>query len=182
MVNRLAVAALILLCATGLAGQTLTISFTDSNAEPYAIVTGGQLTGGVIKDIGDALGRELGVKIEYVRSNPVRLEEELRAGTIAMRPIWNPAWTRTPNDYLWSSPLFPETNLFAYAKARPLTIKSFEDLKGKAIGTIQGYFYPTLQPYFDRKDMSRNDVQTLQQNLDKLKAAGEIDRFLAKYR
>jgi polar amino acid transport system substrate-binding protein len=163
--------------ATAIGAQTLVVGFNEGNAEPYAFISGNTMTGGIIKDIGDAVARELNIKVEYKISTPNRIKVEVKDGTIHVLPIFNPAWTPSPNDFNWTSVLFPETNIFVTSKARPLAIKGFDDLKGKRIGTIQGYYYPTLDPYFKKGDMVRDDAGSLQQNFDKLKA-GRIDALI----
>ncbi len=163
--------------ATAIGAQTLIIGFNDGNAEPYAFISGGMINGGIIKDIGDAVAKELNVKVEYKQSTANRIKVEVKEGTIHVLPIFNPAWWPTPGDFNWTSPLFPETNIFVTSKAKPFAINGFDDLKGKRIGTILGYYYPTLDPYFKKGEMIRDDGSSLQQNFDKLKA-GRIDALV----
>lgn len=177
MTKPIVLSLLVLLALSGAGAQSLVIGFNEGNAEPYAFISNNALTSGIIKDIGDAVGKQLGVPVEYRISTRNRIEGELKAGTVHVLPIFNPGWTATPKDYAWTPVLFPETNIFVVAKARPIAIKSFDDLKGKRIGTILGYFYPTLDPYFKKGDMVRDDANNLQQNLDKLRA-GRIDAII----
>ncbi len=174
MKNKPIVAALFAIICQGLAAQNLVIGVGEGNSEPYSFVSNDVLTGGIIKDIGDALGRDLGIKVSYLMVFRKRVDNQIINGMVHILPIFNPAWTDKPDIFLWSHPLFPERNVFVMAKARAFPLNQLDDLAGKRIGTNIGYFYPTLEPFFATGKLVRDDVTSLKQNLAKL-SHGRID-------
>ncbi|NNM67173.1 MAG: transporter substrate-binding domain-containing protein [Spirochaetales bacterium] len=57
----------------------------------------------------------------------------------------------------------------------PCSVRSWGDLKGKMIGTLLGYVYPPrLEKMFASGEAKRQDVVTLEQNLNKLEN-GRVD-------
>jgi polar amino acid transport system substrate-binding protein len=50
----------------------------------------------------------------------------------------------------------------------PKKYTQISDFKGMVIGTIRGYIYPSLEPYFVNEQLIRYDVSNLQVNLSRL--------------
>jgi len=150
----------------------LVISFSPGNSEPYAFLESKEgnvvLSSGIIKDLGDDLGKEMGVPTVYKKYPRKRLEYGLEKGHLHGVCIWNPHWASNPENYDWSIPLFEESNWFALKKENSFPIKSFDDLHGKRLGTILGYYYVGLMDHFKQKLIIRYDVHTLKQNFNKL--------------
>lgn len=78
---------------------------------PDALPEQGQLTGGIIHDIGKALGQQLGLPVAFVEVPRARYEEQLQAGTIDVVCITHPDWVRAPAELAWSPPLFSESDI-----------------------------------------------------------------------
>ena len=154
--------------------QPLIVSFGCNNTEPYALLEGEQLVGGIIKDMMDELAKELGREVRYMDVPRKRIEPYLLSGKLHICPIFNPAWGKDSAQYDWSIPLFQESNLFVVSAKRAFPVKTFDDLNGKRLGTILGYCYPGLMEKFDRQEIKRDDVTSLEQNFKKLEA-GRID-------
>jgi ABC-type amino acid transport substrate-binding protein len=153
----------------------LKIAYAEGNAPPYAFVKGGRLTGGLIRDIGNWLGRKLGVKVTYVFTSRLRTDDDLKTGRIDVLPISNPAWLPADDGARWSRRLFWENDVFVENTKFPCPVKSLNDLKGKRIGTLLGYVYPAkLEKLFSSGQATRQDVVRLEQNLRKLEN-GRID-------
>lgn len=157
--------------------QDLVVSYGDYNSEPYSFSKEGKLTGGIIKEITDALAAELGVTPVYKDVPRKRIYTSLESGETMMASITNPEWVEDKTKYNWSIPLFEEKNIFAVSSAKKISIKGFEDLKGKKLGTMLGYYYPGLMEMFDKKEIIREDVLLLEQNFKKLEA-GRIDALI----
>ena len=147
----------------------LKIAYAEGNAPPYAFVKDGRLTGGLIPEMGNWLARTLGVKVAYVFTSRLRTDEDLKTGRIDVLPISNPLWISANDGVRWSRRLFWENNVFAENTQFPCSIGSWNDLKGKNIGTLLGYVYPSaLEKMFASGQAKRQDVVTLEQNLSKL--------------
>jgi polar amino acid transport system substrate-binding protein len=158
------------------AAQPLVVAYQENNAEPYSMVIDGKMVGGIIKNVCDALGKSLGVPVEYRLVPRKRLESDIAKGLVSMIAVINPAWVDKPSALLWSVPLFTESNRFVVAGNGPKILTS-TDLRGLHIGTILGYYYVGLEELFARGFTFRQDVRTLLQNFQKL-GTGRIDTLV----
>lgn len=153
------------------------VSFGEHNYPPYAIIEKGRLVSGIIKDINDAITEKLSVDIEYVYLPRKRQVRALFSEKIDAIAISNPNWVEDKTKFLWSEPLFVEYNILVTAQKNNLTINKFSDLKGMTVGTLRGYFYPTLEKAFAQKQLLRSDVSRLDLNFSRL-SKGWIDSFV----
>ncbi len=153
--------------------QDLLIQFDKANAKPYAFIENKKLVAGIIKDIGDELAKELGIDVHYINVPRKRVEQFLGTGEVHATLISNPAWY-PESKYNWTIPLYRESDIFLVSAQRAFPINTYDDLKGKHVGTIRGYHYPGLQEKFDRQEVIRHDVSTFEQNVKKLET-GRID-------
>lgn len=172
--------ALVFLCLAALfmpkvaAGETLIVAFGSHNAEPYAFIEQGQLSGGIIRDIMDEVGKELAMEVRYLNVPRKRMESYLRTGKAHLRLLANPRWVSEPEQYRWSLPLFRELDIFVVSATNAFPITAIDDLQGKRVGTILGYRYPKLMEKFAARQVFRDDVKCLEANFLKLKE-GRID-------
>lgn len=178
---RVMVSVLIALCQTAFVmdakAQPLIVSYGKHNAEPYALVRDGKLVGGLIKDLMDTVGKEFGIEVQYKEVQRKHVDEYLREGKVHIIVLSNPKWLHSSELLYWSEPLIPETNIFVTLKESPIDIHEYEDLRGKKLGTILGYRYPSLEGYFASKTILRNDARSLEQNFMTL-MAGRIDALV----
>lgn len=156
---------------------TLRVAYGQHNNPPYANIENQQLVGGIIKDLMDALAQELNIKVVYKLVSRMREEQQLLNGDIDVVVLSSPVWLANGDQFNWSIPLFMELDQFVVATKRPFSINNFNDLKGKRLGTIRGYFYQGLMPMFEQQLVIRKDVENIGQNFNKLKA-NRIDAFI----
>lgn len=147
---------------------TLIFSYGDYNAAPYAMESGEQLSSGIIKDIATELGDELGFMVSFVRTPRKRIERYLANNTSHIHLISNPAWLSHSEKFQWSDTLFIQKNRMVINADNPNNYEKLADFKGMVIGTIRGYKYPTLQPFFDQGELIPYGVTTLSVNLIRL--------------
>lgn len=162
-----------LLSAATPAVEPLRISWGSHNAPPYALVADGKLVGGVIHDIGNALGKRLQVPAVFVNVPRARYEEQLLSGAIDLVCITHPDWVRQPAALAWSPPLFSESDIIVQP-AGTLPWASPEQLAGKRLGTILGFRYPALEAMFTAEKIRRDDASSLDSNLQRLQL-GRVD-------
>lgn len=155
----------------------LIIGYGDHNAAPYAMERTEQLYNGIIKDIATEISGELDINISFVKTPRKRLERYLENNTIHLVLMTNPAWLSNNEKLQWSEPLFISKDILVVKANNPNTYNELIDLKGMVIGTIRGYKYPSLQPYFDNKDFLRYDVSNLTVNFVRLEL-GRIDALV----
>jgi ABC-type amino acid transport substrate-binding protein len=60
---------------------------------------------------------------------------------------------------------------------RAFPIQTLDDLRGKWVGTILGYYYVGLMEKFEREEIFRDDNKNIEWNFKKLEA-GRIDALL----
>lgn len=160
---------IVFLTADAAAGQPLIVSFGSHDAEPYAFIENEQLVGGIIKDIMDEVGKEIGIEIRYKNIPRKRMDLYLLSGKVHIRLISSPCWSKNPKQYQWSVPLFKESGRYVVSAKNAFPIILYDDLKGKRLGTILGYQYPAgLTDRFDARDIIRDDAKTLEANFKRL--------------
>jgi len=147
---------------------TLIIGYGDHNSAPYAIEEAEQLTSGLIKDIATELAGELDICITFVKTPRKRIERYIENNTIHMLLIGNPNWLSNSDKLQWSETIFIEKDIMVVKADNPNKYQELADFKGMIVGTIRGYKYPSLQPFFDKGHFIRYDVNNLNVNLIRL--------------
>jgi ABC-type amino acid transport substrate-binding protein len=136
---------------------------------PLARFEQGQLAGGIIKDIGDALAQRMGRRASYVGSGTAGVKQMLSSGRADIMCHVLPAWI--DGDYLWTEPLFPDAEMVAgYGNAPHL--RSLKDLKDKRVGTVAGYRYPRVEQVLGKR-FARVDAPSMEHNLQSV-LKGEV--------
>jgi len=147
---------------------TLIVGYGDHNSAPYAIERGEQLSSGIIKDIATELSGELDINIAFIKTPRKRTQRYLENNTIHLILITNPHWLTNSEKLQWSDPLFIEKDIMVIKADNSNLYQKITDFRGMTIGTIRGYKYPTLQPFFDKDYFIRYDVNNLNVNLIRL--------------
>ncbi|HCM47998.1 MAG TPA: hypothetical protein DIS98_11015 [Colwellia sp.] len=147
---------------------TLIISYGDHDAAPYSIEIGEQLYGGIIKDIATELAGELDIAVTFVKTPRKRIERYLENNTVHLVLITNPAWLTNSEKLQWSESIFIEKNMMVVKADNTNKYQELIDFRGMIIGTVRGYTYPTLQPFFDQEKFIRYDVSNLNVNFIRL--------------
>lgn len=136
-----------------------------------------EITGGILKNIADAITKELNFKPALVLLPQTRVGADLVSGDLSLVCFVHESWF--PKEYesklLWSDDLTTNTNLIAGVKAKPIT--KIEDLFGKQVGTIVNYYYKKLDPYFDKNKIIRDPGPNTSSNIQKL-IHGRMDYML----
>jgi len=155
----------------------LLIGYGDHNAPPYAIEKAEKLYGGIIKDIATELSGELDISITFVKTPRKRTERYLESDTIHLVLITNPSWLSNSEKLQWSESLFIEKDIIVIKADNPNEYHKIADFRGMLIGTIRGYKYPALQPFFNKEYLIRYDVANLDVNFIRL-ALNRIDALV----
>lgn len=165
--HRAALLALLLSCAAARAGTGELVLLAPANhAMPIAEFSGGRLSDGIMKDVGEALAARLGLAARFIvvpsRRVALVLSQGEADGVCYVQPYW------IDGVYRWSVPMIPNGALVLARDDAPV-VASAADLRGKKVGTVAGYRYP----YFEQalgKDFVRDDAPSMQHNLKKLLA------------
>lgn len=157
-------------CCAALAGCALSLpalaaDFTmiapTDHTMPLAQFQDGQLSGGILKDIGDAIGARLGQRVRYLSVNGENVGAALRQGRADGLCYVLPAWI--DGDFHWSSPLIANAELVVARDGAP-PVRALRDLQDKPVGTVAAYRYPRLQQVLGMHFM-RSDSATMDKNL-----------------
>ncbi|KZN30745.1 hypothetical protein N474_23775 [Pseudoalteromonas luteoviolacea CPMOR-2] len=101
------------------------------------------------------------VQYQLVFRSKTRIREELEKGQLEGAVLGvNPVWFGDNDQikYLWSDPLFYDTDEFVSSVKRPFDYLNPTSLHGKRYGGVQGYFYPKLHDAEKLEKLERIDA------------------------
>jgi len=149
--------------------EILKISFSRSASEPYVYIDKRQLTGGILKELMDALSKQSGIKMEYVLVSKRNQEQGMHDGTIDGSCLISQNDLLNASAYQWSSVLYEEEDVLIVRKEDASQINSITSLYGHKVGTIQAHSYPHLDPYFQNNSIERIENKKLENNINQLR-------------
>lgn len=154
----------LLLAIPGRAGELVYVVSTGS-AMPMTDFRDGVLVGGLLKEFGDALARELRMTPRYLTVPRKRVETPLASGQADILCDLRPEWL-DGKDWLWSEAIFTNNEIVA-TRLDTAAVRSVDELRRQRIGTILGYRYAHLEvPLGD--EFARDDATSDDFNLSKL--------------
>ena len=157
--------------------EVLKISFSRSASEPYVYIDKRELTGGVLKELMDALSKQSGIKMKYVLVSKRNQEQEMNEGNIDGSCLLNPNDLLNASSFQWSSVLYEEEDVLIVRKEDANSINNITSLYGHKVGTIQSHIYPHLDPYFKNNSIERIQNKKLENNINQLRF-GVIDAVI----
>lgn len=146
-------------------GELVMLAPTDQ-AMPIARVQNGVISGGIVKDVGDALAQRLGRRAVYLAADIPDVTPALGSGRADAMCYVLPFWI--DGDYNWSPPLFPDAEMVAARTDAP-HLRSLKDLKDKPVGTVTDYRYPRVQQVLGKR-FRRVDAANMDQNIQQMLA------------
>lgn len=166
----LCILAMLSVCRAVLAapGELVMIAPTDLTM-PLVQFRDGQLSGGLLKDLGDALAQRLGRHASYLSVDVDGVTPTLTQGRADGICYVLPFWI--DGDYLWSRPLIPDAELVVAREGSP-PVRSLADLRDRPVGTVTGYRYPRVEQVLGDR-FFRIESATMDKNLQRFKA-GEV--------
>ena len=143
----------------------LVFAVISSRAMPMADLREGELTGGLLKDFGDALARELRMTPRYLPLPRKRIEDALGAGKVDLLCDQRPEWLEG-KQWQWSDVVFNNFEVVATrADTRaPLRVAA---LGNQRVGTVLGYRYPEIESVLGERFL-RDEAETEAINMTKL--------------
>ncbi len=141
-------------------GAELVFAVSTGSAMPMTRFQGDELTGGLLKDVGDALARELNARPRYLTLPRKRVEGALADGTVDLLCDLRPEWLDSKR-WQWSDTVF-SNNMIIVGRTGTAPLGNLRELAGARTGTITGYRYPVLDhelgPQFVRDDAASDDL------------------------
>lgn len=153
-----------LLPAAVRASGTLLMIAPLNQAMPLARYDNDKITGGIIKDLSEAIAQRLGRTPAFISVAGDQVGAVLRQGKADgicyVRPFW------IDGDFNWSRPLIPDAELIASLPAAPV-LHSLFDLRDRPVGTVKSYRYPRVEQVLGLR-FQRHDSATMEENLHKM--------------
>ena len=132
-----------------------------TQAMPLARFQADKLSGGILKDLGDAMAQRMGRRIVYVTAAGDQVGAVLTSGKADgicyVRPFW------IDGNFDWSRPLVPDSELIASDPNVPV-VRSLLDLRDRPVGTVKGYRYPRMEQVLGLR-FRRLEAPTMEENL-----------------
>jgi len=172
-----------ILYSQGILAQALIFAYGPGNGPPFAIISQGQLSGGIFKDIGDALARHAGLQVSYRQVPTKRASSLLMSGEVNSLCMTHPDWIEDHDQLFWSQIIAHDYDHVMSLKSRRLSINAYQDLNGLTIGAMTGYIYfPKLMGQFAQGTVTRRDYNSLQSLYSSLLADrldGAVDSLIS---
>ncbi|XGC79559.1 substrate-binding periplasmic protein [Bdellovibrio bacteriovorus] len=125
------------------------------------------LEGGILKDLGEAIYKELKLPLKVYLVPKRRVAPSLVSGNVAIVCHLNEVWQLPiKNDVLWSVDLYRSTNLIVYLGNKP--VQKIKDLQGERVGTVLNFVYQVMDEYFKKGGVIREDAPNNDANIQKL--------------
>lgn len=110
-------------------------------------------TGGLIKDLVELIAGKMSVPVDYKVLSRKRIDPALERGDVDLVCFTSPAWTQLGDRLQWTGESMVQTELFLMHRNWAFKIESLDDLKGKTLGLILGFYYPGIEPQLARGDI-----------------------------
>jgi len=133
----------------------------------------GPRKGGFQEALGNALGKQLGMKVQFLGLPRKRMTSALESGDGDIVCGYLPAWFK--GDFNWSRTFIPTSEVLIASKRVPAPA-SIEAVRGKTVGTVLGFHYPDIEQKLGA-DFVRDDAPSLNLTVRKWQA-GRFDYFL----
>jgi len=153
----------ILLCQRAFAAE-LVVAISNGSGMPMTDIHDDELRGGILKELGDALGSRLHLQPRYLILPRTRVEGALLRGHADLLCDLRPEWLDNQT-FLWSDAIISNRMIIAMRRETPAP-PSLNALAGLRVGTIQGYRYPEAEQL--RPKIVRDNAANDSQNLEKL--------------
>jgi polar amino acid transport system substrate-binding protein len=147
-------------------GDNITFAVSTGSAMPMTEFRHDQLSGGLLKDFGDALAHELGLAPRYLLLPRKRIEQALANRQADLVCDLRPEWMEN-NKWAWSLPVF-SNNMIIASRNDTAPLISLVQLSGQRVGTILGYRYPEVEGKLEKRRFYRDDAATDDLNTNKL--------------
>lgn len=157
--------------------ETFHVMLHTGSFPPYFFEENDSRTG-TIKDIYAAISQETGDTFEYVRVPFNRALHKFEIGEIDIEPMTNPAFRGESKVIgVYSKPFAVSEEIILFNSDHHSLVNGPDDLLGKTVGVIKGYYYPKFTPYFEDGRINKSSVKN-ENILIKLLLAGRFEQAL----
>jgi polar amino acid transport system substrate-binding protein len=120
----------------------------DSMGYPFNITSDADhqsISGGLLTEFGQQLGREMGASITVVPLARRRMEPALQAGEVDFVCYFSPQWSDAPAKLRWSVPGLSQVERVVARKGTALTGDVRRDFVDRGVATRIGFHYPAIE-------------------------------------
>lgn len=154
------------------AAAVLRIGVADSDGPPIVELASDPqkgLAGGLYKELGEALAKELGATPQFIIVSRKRVEQNIESNKVDIHCNANPLWYGNASRLGWTQELYPQVErLIALKSDTP--VRRIDELSGKRIGTTRGFHYPAVETLWANSQATRVDearIELLMKSLQK---------------
>ena len=155
--------------------ERITFAVSMGSAMPMTEFHHETLTAGLLKDMGDALARELHMEPVYMVLPRKRVEAALLGGQADLLCDLRPEWLDSKH-WIWTEAVFAN-NMTIVSRADTAPLARLSQLHGQRVGTVLGYRYPEMEKRLAAA-FQRDDAITDEQNTSKL-LSGRFDYMMS---
>jgi polar amino acid transport system substrate-binding protein len=142
--------------------ERITFAVSTGSAMPMTEFHHETLTGGLLKDVGDALARELQMEPAYLVLPRKRVEAALHGAQADLLCDLRPEWL-DGKQWNWTESVFSNHMIIA-SRAETPPLARLSQLSGERVGTVLGYRYPEMESRlgasFERDDAATDELNT----------------------
>ncbi len=158
---------LFVLCLQPLNANELNWIIGESNSLPLALVEKGIVKEGILKEVAEAISKDLNKKLVFVVLPRGRVIQFLEEGSADGLCYIRPEWFKKDKDKLnWTDVLFINREIIVQ-RAGGKEIESFKELVGQPVGTVLNYSYEKLESLVG-ESIKRSNAPNMISNLLKL--------------
>ncbi len=146
------------------------LKFIFHNSYDYPLMkldSNGNIESGILKDIAVEISHQLGSSQKIIFTSRGRIDQMLIDGIADLSCYARKEWTKNPDLYEWSEPLFNIEELVIYKSTTP-AISKIEDLKNKRIGTLINYKYPEVEEKLGAHSFIADNAINMSASFEKL--------------
>lgn len=174
MFKKLFVAGLISLSCS-LSAEVIRFGYNQHSA-PQVIDNGkGMSVSGIVSDVSKSVAQEAGFVAKLIPLPRKRIDQYLVEGKIDGQCHANPAWHSNPS-IVWSEQLYSDSDIIVsnHAFTSLAELGHYHNFK---LGTVLGYKYPSLTPYFESGNVKRYNSTSPKDSYTRF-IKGELDGFV----
>lgn len=173
-----AIAFLLAFClpqAVRAADNKMRLAIPEIGYPPYIVTTGSTPadTTGILVDVLNSSLPDTGLELEMTFTPERRARRGVRLGRVDAHPTAI-EWIENPEDFRWSPGIFEVADSLVMPMPPAEQDPTLASLRGRIIGTMRSYFYPSFESLFTEGHFTRSESATLE-GLLKMVAMNRVD-------
>ncbi|WP_286240570.1 substrate-binding periplasmic protein [Neptuniibacter halophilus] len=173
------ITALLVWCASALAGETIQVPTYDQHRPPTAMLIDGE-PHGIYPDLLRAILKRAGLQPKLIPVPPLRRRMGFEQNHFSISCCANPAWRQRPQEQevqIFSQPFYWTRDIFVFPLNQTFPIERLSHLSDKRVATVRGFDYRGEEYFGERIDyhneralmqalsLSRADVGIINQDI-----------------